>query len=57
MTREWRHLRMLKRAGRAHADGRRDTTSTGELALLCAACPHPGINMTLDWETIPVKDR
>ncbi|KAJ7802707.1 hypothetical protein B0H14DRAFT_2282597, partial [Mycena olivaceomarginata] len=40
MTRQWQHLQMLKRAGRANdaCDDRIDATRPGELALLCPAC-------------------
>jgi len=49
IMREWQHLKMLKRAGRGH------TLSgvMGELAVVCPACPHPGINIPLDWEDCP----
>ncbi|KAJ7191702.1 hypothetical protein GGX14DRAFT_537830 [Mycena pura] len=66
MTREYRHLQMCKRAGRAH-DGvgvpkeddsselvyRIDATQRGELAVLCRACPQPGINLPEGWENAP----
>ncbi|KAF8415032.1 hypothetical protein L210DRAFT_3658007 [Boletus edulis BED1] len=48
MTREWRHLKMLKRAGRGHVAGGAASTHEGECAVLCPACPHPGINIPLD---------
>ncbi|KAF8131910.1 hypothetical protein EV363DRAFT_1479709 [Boletus edulis] len=48
MTREWRHLKMLKRAGQGHVAGGAASTHEGECAVLCPACPHPGINIPLD---------
>ncbi|KAJ7253593.1 hypothetical protein C8J57DRAFT_1519322 [Mycena rebaudengoi] len=50
MTREWRNLQMLKRAGRGHDATGPAGTSPGECALLCPACPQPGKNLPLDWE-------
>ncbi|VDB94606.1 unnamed protein product [Peniophora sp. CBMAI 1063] len=42
---ERRHLESLKRAGRGHdAAGGVESTQYGELAVLCPACPHQGIN-------------
>ncbi|KAJ7086807.1 hypothetical protein B0H15DRAFT_923109 [Mycena belliarum] len=50
MMREWRHVTMLKRAGRGN-DGTRPVAQThpGELAVKCPACPRPGINLPEDW--------
>jgi hypothetical protein len=55
MVREWRHLKMLKRAGRGHDFGGVAATGEGECALLCPACPHPGINLPDGWENTPVE--
>lgn len=55
MIHEWRHIRMLKRAGRGH-DGI-GATKLGECAVLCPACPHPGINLPKKWETAPAHSR
>ncbi|ESK82358.1 hypothetical protein Moror_12214 [Moniliophthora roreri MCA 2997] len=51
VTREWRHLKMLKRAGRGN-NGMRSVNQThpSELAIVCPACPHPGINLPDGWE-------
>ncbi|KAJ7605332.1 hypothetical protein FB45DRAFT_1042460 [Roridomyces roridus] len=38
MARQWRHLHLLKRAGRGHASSDCDGTAAGELALLCPVC-------------------
>ncbi|KAJ7279177.1 hypothetical protein C8J57DRAFT_1713062 [Mycena rebaudengoi] len=51
MVREWRHLQMLKRAGRIHDPEGILSTEPGECALLCPACPHPGKNIPDDWKT------
>jgi hypothetical protein len=50
MVREWRHLKMVIRAGRAHDLAGIAATAEGECAVLCPACPHPGINMSDGWE-------
>ena len=52
MLREWRHLRLLKRGGRAHAQTGVGGTSPGELAVLCPACPHPNINLPKNWTSV-----
>jgi hypothetical protein len=50
MIRCWRHLSLLKRAGRLLVDGGSESTSDGELALSCPACPHPGVNLPTGWD-------
>ncbi|KAJ7053673.1 hypothetical protein C8F01DRAFT_1374953 [Mycena amicta] len=50
MTKEWRNLQMLKRAGRGHDPTGITGTEPGECALLCPACPQPGKNLPADWE-------
>ncbi|KAF7330698.1 hypothetical protein MSAN_02447900 [Mycena sanguinolenta] len=42
MTRAYRNLLMLKRAGRGHELGGVNATQPGELAIQCPACPRPG---------------
>ncbi|KAJ7481074.1 hypothetical protein B0H11DRAFT_1724414, partial [Mycena galericulata] len=58
MMREWRHLKMLKRAGRGN-DSKRTVAETapGELAVLCPACPQPGVNLPQDWASATGEDR
>lgn len=58
MVHEWRHLKLLKRAGRGH-DPERTCAQTreGECALLCPACPHPGINMPEGWQDEPAETK
>ncbi|KAJ7120873.1 hypothetical protein C8R44DRAFT_623095 [Mycena epipterygia] len=53
MTREWRHVQMLKRAGRGHDPDGVASTKEGECALLCPACPQPGKNLPPDWADAP----
>ncbi|KAK6985154.1 CxC2 domain-containing protein [Favolaschia claudopus] len=57
MTRQWRHLRMLKRAGRGHDAAGVKSTKPGECALLCPACPQPGKNLPADWQAAPKHKR
>jgi len=53
MVREWRYLKMLKRAGRGHDATGATGTKPGELAVLCPACPQPGKNLPDGWENVP----
>ncbi|KAJ7096966.1 hypothetical protein C8R44DRAFT_586248, partial [Mycena epipterygia] len=53
MTRQWRHLQMLKRAGRGHDPAGVANTAPGACALLCPACPQPGKNLPPDWKDAP----
>ena len=48
MVREWRHLKLLKRAGRAYDPAGVLNTPPGSLAILCRACPQPGLNLPAD---------
>ena len=50
MVREWRAVLMMKRGGRGHDVGGVAQTGQGELAVLCPACPQPGINLPPDWK-------
>lgn len=52
----WRHMKMLKRSGRAHGPEGISSTLFGECAVDCPACPHPDINLPDDWATAP-EDR
>ena len=56
MVLQWRHLKMLKRGGRGHDMAGIEGTQSGELAVACPSCPHPGINLPLGWEDVP-KDK
>ncbi|KAJ7735302.1 hypothetical protein B0H14DRAFT_3097623 [Mycena olivaceomarginata] len=53
MTREWRHVRMLKRAGQGHDPAGVANTKPGECALLCPTCPQPGKNLPANWQEAP----
>ncbi|KAJ7434289.1 hypothetical protein FB451DRAFT_1468738 [Mycena latifolia] len=59
MTREWRHLQMLKRSGRAHMTGGTRNIEPGACALLCPACPQPGKNLPAsgEWRSVPPEKR
>ncbi|KAF4564770.1 hypothetical protein EYR36_002709 [Pleurotus pulmonarius] len=51
--RVYRNIKMLKRAGRGHHPGGVHTTTTGECAVECPACPHPGRNIPENWDQLP----
>lgn len=56
MVREWRHVVMAKRAGRGHDPGGIVTTEPGGLAVMCRACPQPGVNLPDGWEEAKLSD-
>ncbi len=49
---QWRHLKLLKRAGRGHDPTGVEGTRPGELAVPCPACPRPDVNLPDNWDTI-----
>ena len=53
MVREWKHLKLLKRAGRGHDPTGVAGTPPGGLAVICPACPHPNINLPENWADAP----
>ncbi|KAK7018531.1 CxC2 domain-containing protein [Favolaschia claudopus] len=57
ITREYRHLLLLKRGGRGHAPSGVNGTQPGELAIQCPACPRPDVNLPADWESAPPESR
>ncbi|KAF6758787.1 hypothetical protein DFP72DRAFT_807241 [Ephemerocybe angulata] len=57
MVSQWRHLKMLKRAGRCHDVGGVAGTTQGSGAVLCPSCPQPGINLPADWASAPPEIR
>ncbi|KAJ7075020.1 hypothetical protein B0H15DRAFT_792356, partial [Mycena belliarum] len=59
MTREWRHIQMLKRSGRIHITGGARDIEAGACALLCPACPQPGKNLPTEgeWRTVSREKR
>ena len=50
VARCWRQLQVEKFFGRGYHDSK---ASANETTLFCAACPQPGVNMPVDWETDP----
>ncbi|KJA15106.1 hypothetical protein HYPSUDRAFT_208167 [Hypholoma sublateritium FD-334 SS-4] len=50
---QWRHLKMLKRTGRAHDEAGIAARKDGELVVMCPSCPHPGINLPEGWDEVP----
>lgn len=50
-------MKMLKRAGRGHDNRGVDGTKPGELAVVCTACPCPGINLPDGWEDADEETR
>ncbi|KAG0696153.1 hypothetical protein DFH29DRAFT_984710 [Suillus ampliporus] len=57
IVREWRHLKMLKRAGRGYDPAGVENTESGECAMLCPACPQPGRNLPENWDKAPKETR
>jgi hypothetical protein len=57
VMRIWRHLEMLKRAGRGQDPLGAEATEEGELAVECPACPHPDRNLPEGWENAPIEIR
>lgn len=49
---EFRHIRMMKRGGRGNIKDGIATTSEGDLAILCPACPHVDINLPPNWRDV-----
>jgi hypothetical protein len=58
MIRQWRHLKMLKRAGRGN-DALRPVEETlkGELGIPCPACPRPDVNLPDNWQDVDSEER
>lgn len=56
MAHEWRHLKILKRTGWGHDSRGVIATKEGECAVICPACPQPGINLPSDWDKA-LKDK
>jgi hypothetical protein len=55
MVWEWQHLKMLKRSGHGHLSP--ESQGHHSCALLCPACPHPGINLPTGWEKAAKETR
>ena len=54
MVREWRYLKMLKWSGCTRV---KDGNIPTSFAILCPACPQPGINLPEGWENAPDETR
>ncbi|KAM6489836.1 hypothetical protein JOM56_014648 [Amanita muscaria] len=57
VIRQWRHLKMLKRAGRGHVLNGSMNSEDGCCAVLCPACPQPEKNLEHGWENAPPDER
>ncbi|KAF7321835.1 CxC2 domain-containing protein [Mycena kentingensis (nom. inval.)] len=57
MARQFRHLLLLKRRGRAHTPSATVDTAPGELAIRCPACPRPGVNLPNNWADAAPEDQ
>ncbi|KAJ8092812.1 hypothetical protein PM082_023641 [Marasmius tenuissimus] len=53
---EWCNVKMLKRCGRCHDPEGIAATANGAPTIPCRACPHPGKNMSEDWEKAPAEE-
>jgi len=54
---QWRHLKLLKRAGRGNDPTGVSGTKLGELGILCPTCPHPSKNLPDDWKLRPATEQ
>ncbi|KAF9536370.1 hypothetical protein CPC08DRAFT_652149 [Agrocybe pediades] len=57
MIMQWRHLKMLKWAGRGNDPTGVEGTKSGDLAIRCPSCPIPGVNLPANWEEVPYEMR
>ncbi|KAJ6513582.1 hypothetical protein C8R47DRAFT_962737 [Mycena vitilis] len=57
MARQYRHLLLLKRAGRGHDITGVWGTAAGECALQCPCCPDPKVNLPEGWDNAAPEDR
>ncbi|KAF7342850.1 CxC2 domain-containing protein [Mycena sanguinolenta] len=57
MSRQYRHLLMLKRGGRGHDASGVWGTAPGELAVVCPVCPDPNVNLPDGWEKAPPENQ
>ena len=51
MVRKWQYLKMAQYAGVGHTKDGINKIKPGDLALPCPACPRPGVNLPVGWET------
>ncbi|KAG2101391.1 uncharacterized protein F5147DRAFT_747022 [Suillus discolor] len=52
MVRQFRHIKLMKQAGRGNVTGGIYKTEPGALAIKCPACPQPGVNLPEDWDKV-----
>jgi len=52
MIRQYRHLKLLKRAGCGNLENGVGSLKRGDLAILCPACPIPDINLPNGWDEV-----
>ncbi|KAF8814361.1 hypothetical protein BYT27DRAFT_7219865 [Phlegmacium glaucopus] len=57
IVREWRHVRLMKRMGRGHDAAGVRGTKEGQCAVLCPACPIPGVNLPANWKDHPTSQQ
>jgi hypothetical protein len=43
---------MMKCGGRGNVENGMALTAPGELAIVCPACPIPGVNLPEDWAEV-----
>lgn len=55
--REFKHIMMAKRFGRAHDPAGISGTPAGACAIECPACPLPGKNLPTGWKSELAKDK
>ncbi|EDR12898.1 uncharacterized protein LACBIDRAFT_323718 [Laccaria bicolor S238N-H82] len=55
MIRMFRHLKLMKRAGRGNIQGGLIATGAGDLAPDCPTCPVPGVNLPANWKDVDSK--
>lgn len=55
VMREWRNLKLRKRAGTFRTPSSGDEIQPGGLVLFCPTCPHPGVNLPANWENDPLE--
>ena len=46
-------MKLLKRSGRGHEPEGIEGTKPGQCAVECPVCPHPGRNLSLNWNEAP----
>ncbi|KAF8834341.1 hypothetical protein BDN67DRAFT_1048589 [Paxillus ammoniavirescens] len=57
IARQWRHLKMVKCAGRAYDPLGLKATGEGECAVVCPACPQPRKNLPSNFLDVPPDQR